>query len=257
MAENENLGSLGRKVFFLHPSAFVQNHIVAELAQEEFEVYVVKNETRLRQVLKMFPDSIVFASINEGMKENAWEDWIKGIRVTSETAGVDIGIIASANDDNLRQKYLEHLKVRGGYTIIKSDPVVANKQLITLLNNMNAKGRRKYIRLLLDRETNTTVNLPMNGTFVNGVIKDISVVGFSCTFADDPALAKNSLLADIQIRLQSQLLKAEGLAFGSRTDGSEKIYVVLFTQKVDSDVRSRIRKYIQSTLQIRMDNDLK
>jgi hypothetical protein len=97
----------------------------------------------------------------------------------------------------------------------------------------------------------------MNGTFVNGIIKDISVVGLSCSFTDDPKLAKNSLYGDIQIRLQTQLLKAEGIIFGSRMDGDEKVYVILFTQRIDPDARIRIRKYIQSTLQSRMDNELK
>jgi hypothetical protein len=131
------------------------------------------------------------------------------------------------------------------------------KQLITILNTVNAKGRRKYIRVIMEKETNITVNLPLNGTFVNGTIKDISVVGFSCSFADDPGLAKNRRFGDIQLRLQTQLLKAEGIVFGSRMDGEDKVYVILFTQRIDPDVRSRIRKYIQTTLQTRMDIELK
>jgi hypothetical protein len=35
MAENENIGPLGKKIFFLHPSALIQNQIITELAQEE------------------------------------------------------------------------------------------------------------------------------------------------------------------------------------------------------------------------------
>ena len=251
------MGSLGRKIFFLHPPAFIQNQVVAELAQEEFEVYVVKDENKLRNVLKKYPDSIVFASINEGMKEGAWAEWIKGIQAAPETAGVEIGVLSLTNDETLKKKYLEALKVRCGYTVIKFDLSSVVKQLITILNAVNAKGRRKYIRVIMEKETNTTVNIPINGTFVNGVIKDISVVGFSCTFAQDPELTKNRLFGDIQLRLQTQLLKAEGIAFGSRMDGNEKIYVILFTQRIDPDVRARIRKYIQSTLQARMDNEIK
>ncbi|MDR2028510.1 MAG: pilus assembly protein PilZ, partial [Treponema sp.] len=61
----------------------------------------------------------------------------------------------------------------------------------------------------------------------------------------------------IQIKLQSMLLKAEGIVFGSRMDGLEKIYVILFTQRIDPDVRVKIRKYIQSNLQAKMDGELK
>jgi hypothetical protein len=40
-------------------------------------------------------------------------------------------------------------------------------------------------------------------------------------------------------------------------DGLSKIYVVLFTQRIDPDVRTRIRKYIQQNLQSKMDAEIK
>jgi hypothetical protein len=49
----------------------------------------------------------------------------------------------------------------------------------------------------------------------------------------------------------------EGIVFGSRMDGSARIYVILFTQRIDPDVRARIRKFIQQNLQARMDMELK
>ena len=256
MIEKDSTDTLGKKVFFLHPSGIIQNQVIAELAQEEFEVYIAKDEVKLRQGLAKYPDSIVFASINEGMRENAWEEWIRGVMGSPNTARVRIGIIASGADESIRHKYVEQFKVPCGYTILKADINGVIKQLVAILNSVNAKGRRKYIRAMTDNETNTSVNLPMNGTFVNGNVKDVSVVGFSCSFAEDPELTKNSLFGDIQIRLQSQLLKAEGIVFGSRMDAGEKTYVILFTQRIDPDVRTRIRKFIQSNLQSKMDQEL-
>ena len=257
MAETDNVYSLGRKIFFLYPSALVQNQIIAELAQEEYEAYITKDEAKLRRALKKYPDSIVFANINDGMKESEWEAWIRAVMGDSQTSGVDIGVVSSVEDANLRHKYLQQIKVRCGFTVLKSEISVLMKQMTDILNSVNAKGRRKYIRALTDKETNITVNLPMNGTFVNGVIRDISTVGFSCSFADDPGIAKNSLFTDIQIRLQTQLLKAEGIIFGSRKDENEKIYVILLTQRTSPDVRTRIRKFIQSLLQSRMESEFK
>ena len=254
MSENT---SLGRKIFFLHPSATIQNQIITELAQEEFEVYVAKDELKLRIALKKYPDSIVFANVNDGMKEKAWEDWIRNVMGSSELSGIGIGVIGYGTDEALRRKYAEQIKVSCGFIALKADTSVVVKQLITVLNSINAKGRRKYIRALTDKEKNITVNLPLNGTYVNGQINDVSVVGFSCSFENDPSLSKNSIFNDIQIRLQSQLLKAEGIVFGSRMDGGQKTYVILFTQRIDPNVKIRIRKYIQSHLQGKMDTELK
>ena len=256
MTENEKSSLLGKKIFFLHPSALVQNQVVSELAQEEFEVYVIKDENKIHHALKIYPDSILFANINEAMKESAWVEFIQKIQKSNETASLNIGIIASSNEENTKRKYTELIKLNCGYTVVKSDISAAIKQLAATLNSVNAKGRRKFIRMVINKEANAIVNLPMNGTFINGSIKDISVVGFSCVFPEDPELKKNSLFGDMQIRLQSQLLKAEGIVFGSRKDGSEEVYVFLFSQRTDQSVRAKIRKYIQTYLQNKMDGEL-
>jgi hypothetical protein len=39
-------------------------------------------------------------------------------------------------------------------------------------------------------------------------------------------------------------------------DGHETIYVFIFTQKINPDVRSKIRTYIQRSLQHKMDKDI-
>jgi len=257
MAEGENSGSFGKKIFFLHPSALVQNQVISELAQEEFEVYVLKDEGKLKQAISLYRDSIVFASINETIKEDAWDKLIREIMGDPANSSVKMGIIASTHNEELKKKYLEQYKVPCGFTVIKTDYADAIKHLIDILNGVDAKGRRKFLRIVMEKDSKATVNLPRNGTYVNGLIKDISVVGFSCIFEVDPSLTKNGIFDDIQLRLQSQLIKAEGIVFGSRMDGNDKCYVVLFSKRIDPSVRTKIRKYIQSTLQNNLEKELR
>jgi len=258
MPEKDSSNTLGRKIFFLYPSAVTQNQIITELAQEEFEVYALKDEHKLKTALEFYPNSVLFASINEVMKENAWEDLIKSIMEKSETSGVDIGIIASVNNEDAHRKYTGRYKIKCGYTVIKSDVNAVIRQLTSLLNSVNARGRRKYTRIIIGKEEpNVSVNLPIDGTYIKGYVKDISVVGFSCIFDEDPGLTKNGLIEDIQLKLQSHLIKAEGIVFGARTDGPDKVYVILFTQRVDPDTRAKVRKYIQTNLQNKLEHELK
>jgi hypothetical protein len=254
--ENSDTGLTGKKIFFLYPSALIQNEILAELAQQEFEVYTVKNYVPMRGVLKRYPDSIVFVNIDAGMSEGEWETWIRGVMGDPALKEVKVGIISANKDENLQQKYLNTFKLPCGYTILKPDPSILIKQLLEILQAADAKGRRKYLRATSDSDQ-TTVNFPLGSAFINGLLKDISTVGFSCAFDKDPEFAKNALFQNVQIKLQSQLLKVEGIVFGSRMDGTSKTYVVLFTQRIDPEVRTRIRKYIQINFQARMDLELK
>jgi len=256
-APDSNSDLIGKKVFFLYPTISVQNRIITELVQQEYEVYVAKNKEKLKRALSKYPDSIVFIDINEQMSEGEWDIWVTGIMEASDMKGVSIGVITSNDDEQIMRKFLLALKVPCGYTVVGHDMERAITQIMAALQGANAKGRRKYIRAIMEKgETSSTVNLPVDGNFVNGVIKDISVVGISCTIAGNPEIPKNTLFKNIQVRLQTNLLKVEGILFGTRTDGADTIYVILFTQRIDPDIRMKIRTYIQHTLQQKMNPDI-
>ncbi|MDR1374112.1 MAG: PilZ domain-containing protein [Treponema sp.] len=248
---------LGKKIFFLYPSTAIQNEIIFELIQQEFEAYVVRDQKTFIRLLKRYPDSLVFADIDEVLSEPDWEAWVRNIMADPALADVKVGIVSAKDDESLMRKYIASVKIQGGYTVIKPDINKAIRQLLEILNLFDAKGRRRFLRATSENEALTTINIPHNNAYVNGVIKDISSTGLSCAFADDPKLEKNSLCQDIQIKLQSALLKLEGIVFGSRIDGLNKIYVVVFTQRIDPSVRIKIRKYIQNNIQAAIDAELK
>jgi len=246
----------GRKIFFLYPTASVKNQVVTELIQNELEVYVAKDHARLAHALKKYPDSVLFVNIDEGMGVQEWEKWILGI--FSAMPEIKIGVFSSNTDEEFREKFVNDLRITCGFMTLKFDMSKTVGQILEVLNALNVKGRRKYLRASTERETTATVNMPFNGNFINGTIKDVSVVGISCAFEQDPGLSKNALVKDIQIRLQTMLLKVEAVVFGSREDNNgEKTYVLLFTQRIDPDVRVKIRVYVQHNLQSKMDFEIK
>jgi len=254
MSEEISSDITGKKVFFLYPTASVKNQIVTELAQQEIEVYVSRNHTKLGRVLKNYPDSIVFVNTDESITDMDWEKWVSAIMTT--VPSVKIGIFSSSSDDEYKDKFIEKLKVPCGFFSLKLDMSKSIAKILEILEAMNVKGRRKYLRATAEREANATMNMPFNGDFINSTIKDISVVDISCVFEHDPILKKNSLHKEMQIRLQSMLLKVEAVVFGSRENNGENIYVLLFTQRIDPEVRVKIRKYIQNNLQSKMDSEI-
>ena len=244
----------GKKIFFLYPTASIQNQVISELAQHELEVYVSKRHDRLLHVLKKYPDSIVFANIDEGISEIEWGKWIDTVKITQPD--VSIGVLSAAVDEEKRGKYLKNPKIVCGFIPLRKDMTKEIGQILAALEKVNAKGMRKYLRATTEREANANLNLPFNGDILNAVVKDISVVGVSCVFAKDPEFSKNTLVKDVQIRLQTMLLKVEAIVFGCYENSERKIYVLIFTQRTDPDVRVKIRKYIQHNLQQKMDPEL-
>jgi len=250
--QDSNSIESGKKIFFLYPTAPIMNQIITELIQHEYEAYVAKNHTRLARVIKKFPDSIIYVNVDENMPINEWETWINDILTV--TPSIKFGFFSSSIDGEVRKKLNNNISC--GFFHLKLDMNQYITTILEVLELMNAKGKRKYLRACTEKEINAVINMPFGGDFLNGTIKDISVVGTSCVFKHDPELSKNSLLKDIQLRLQSILLKVEAVIFGSREVLGEKLYVMLYTQRTDPDVRVKIRKYIQMNLQHKMDLEI-
>ena len=238
---------VGKKIFFLYPSPSVQNQVITELIQQEFEVYISKNHTSLARALKKYQDSIVYINIDEAMPVLEWEKWINSVR--SELPNIRFGVFSSNNDEEFMDKVTKELHITCGFIISKLGMSKMTGKILEILNAINVKGRRKYLRVNTEHETTATVNMPYNGEFIKGVIKDISVVGISCSFESDIDLKKNTVFKGVQLRLQSMLLNVEAIVFGARVSENEKVYVMLFSQRIDSEVRVKIRKYIQQNLQ--------
>ncbi|MDR3122917.1 MAG: pilus assembly protein PilZ [Treponema sp.] len=257
MDQENSVEILGKKIFFLYPAALVQNEVVEELIQEEYEVYIIKDEEKLRKILAKYPDSMVMVNINEQLPEEKWETWIRNLMSDPATVKAAVGILAPSGDENLQRKYVNTIKVQCGYIQVKADSRSLTKQVLAALKAANAKGLRKYIRVAPENEAMTSINLPINNQYIKGSIKDISAAGLSCVFEKDPGLGKNSLCRNVQIKLQSILLKIEGIVFGFRIDGDTKIYVIVFTQRTDPAVRTKIRIYAHNVMQARLDAEFK
>jgi hypothetical protein len=243
----------GRKIFFLNPPPPVQNEVVDELIQREYEAYVARDRTALRRTLKNLPGSIIFIDIDQAVTEKEWESWIREVMKAEDLEDVRIGILTGNRSDLLQNKYANMLKLPGGYTMIHRDLKITVTQILNILNANNAKGRRKYLRAAVEKEGQTVVNFPSGGRFLSGTIGDISTAGFSCSFAEDPEFTPNSTFSNVQIKLKHIIINVEVTILGFRPDDKNKIYVALFTNRISPDAQVKIRKYIQTTLQARMD----
>ncbi|MDR2376109.1 MAG: pilus assembly protein PilZ [Treponema sp.] len=251
--EEASVDCIGRKIFFLNPLPPIRNIVINDLIQREYETYAVTDRVILRRLLKDFPGCIIFIDIDQVIGEKEWESWIREVQKNGELTDIRLGIVTANRNDALQNKYANMLHLPCGYTMIHRDLNITIAQIVNILNVNNAKGRRKYLRASVSNEAQTMVNFPVGSQFVSGAIRDISTTGFSCSFAEDPNFSKNSLFANVQIKLKHIILNVETVIFGFRTEENSRVYVSLFTERLSPDSKSKIRKYIQGNLQAKMD----
>ena len=129
-AKGSDSDLVGKKVFFLYPTAVIQNRIIDELVQNEYEIYIARDKDTLRRVLRKYSDSIVFIDINEKLSEKEWEVWVRAVMEAPDTKNTCIGIVTAYDDAVIRQKYLNVLKIKCGYTVLRFELDKAIKQII-------------------------------------------------------------------------------------------------------------------------------
>ena len=239
---------LGKKVFFLYPPSVIQDDLIMRLLDQEYEVYMLKDHVAALRLFALFPDSICFINIDAGMGEKEWESWIRRVMSDPATRGISIGIISYNTDETLQKKYLMDIGIPCGFVKLKLGTEQSAKILLATLKAAEAKGRRKYVRATCGHDTLSSLNIREGQLNVSGNLVDISVVGFSCVLDPDPMLPKNVVLHDIQLRLRGTIIGTEAIIFGKR-DGEHPVYVMLFTQRMESLTRQKIRSYIQTALQ--------
>jgi len=249
MEQSENYG---KKVFFLYPHSVIQEDLVEHIVQNEFEVYLVNNHSRLLPVLKKFPGSILFINIDARLKESEWEEYVRTIMQTPETASTQIGILTYNDDKELAKKYLMDLMIPGGYIQLKLGLKESTKIILKTLIANEARGKRRFVRVACPVNTVNEFNVGMYEKMYTGYIKDISSAGMACYFYDSVDLPVKTVLERMQLKLKRRIVMVNGVIAGKREDQNGMVYVILFSQYISTDAKQKLTGFVNNTLQAQM-----
>lgn len=244
MAETHNLG---KKIFFLYPHSVIQDELIEQMLDDEYEVYMIKDHKRALDIMKQNPGSICFVNIDEGLNEPEWEAYVRDLVAEKETSGILVGILSYNSDKDLMQKYLMEVGVQCGYIQLKLGLEESAAIIRKVLTANEARGRRRYVRAICEQDPLSQVNITTDAGTLTGNILDISSVGISCSFEHDPMYEKNTLLSNVQLVLRGARVKTEGVVLGFREEDVRR-YVILF-KGLSAESKKKIRKYIYATLQ--------
>ena len=249
----ENSSDRGRKVFFLYPHSVIQEDLVEHIVQNEFEVYLVNNHTKMIDILKKYPDSILFINIDARLKEHEWEQYVRRIMNDPATGDIQIGIMTYNEDKELAKKYLMDIMVSGGYIQLKLGLKESTKIILKTLIANEARGKRRFVRAACPTNIVNEFNVGIREKMYSGYIKDISSAGMACYFYESLDLSPKTPLERMQLKLKRRIVMVNGIIAGKRQDKDGIVYVILFTQYVSTDAKQKITNFVHKTLQADMD----
>jgi hypothetical protein len=247
---------VGKKVFFVAPNSVVQKEMMADLVQQEYEVHLVPDVSKAKQLFAKYPDCIAFLNIDDGLSEEGWEEFIRDVQADPALKQVRLGILTYNSDPELARRYLMEHQVPCGFVKLTLKRGESTAIILKVLEANEARGRRRYLRIPC--RDNTRLNFLDRTTTVEGRVVDISSVGMACVMDPDKAWPKHSVLESVQLKLNASVCMVNGIVMGSRRlERGDNLYVILFDPKMAQAQRDKIRTYIQWSLQSAIDDDLR
>jgi hypothetical protein len=248
---------IGKKVFFLYPHSVIQEELIAQIVQNEFEIYLVNDHKRLKKLLEKYNDSIVFINIDERLKEDEWKKYVRDLLTNEATKNVQVGILTYNENKELAQTYLMDIGVSAGYVQLKLGLKESSKIILKTLVVNEAKGKRKFVRAKCPKNSKTEFNVQVFGKNYQGEIIDISSAGMACFFHTSVDIPTRTELDKLQLKLKSRIVMLSGIVAGRRSDDQGRtVYVILFTSYISAEAKQRISEFIYRTLQNEMEREL-
>lgn len=252
---DQQLDAQGKKIFFLYPHSVIREEMLDILIMAGYETYTLLDEKKARKLLAMFPGSIMFINIDEGLKEHEWEAYTREVMEDPKTKDSRLGIMSYNQDRALMQKYLMDLAIPCGYIQLKLGLQESTKIILNALEANEARGRRKYLRADCQDDIHATMNYKSDTGIFYGKILDISSAGIAARIEKFANLPSNSLLREVQLKLRGGLIMTDMILMGRRHD-NQAVYILLFGSKMNQENKLIIHHYIKQCLQKYID-DLK
>ena len=237
---------LGRLIFFLYPGNNVQ--LIKNIFMNEFVIYPINDPDKLIKLLKEFPSSIILINIDFN-KEFNWKNYIKKIQEDKILKEVSINIISNNKKALINLSGIENLFYLDGKSNILD-------LIIKYLENNYAKGRRKYIRIELEKENKIEFNIKEGNKIQKGFITNINSKAGVFNFNNKSfQLNPGTKINNIEFTINGIFYILSGTVFRSIESFNENLYVIIFDMEhMKTHYTEGIQNYIYKIMQQTMAN---
>ena len=239
----------GRKIFFVSPSFVIEKFLFENLRKNEYEVYIINDYRKAKNILSIYTDSLCFINIDsEELSYSEWFNYMKSFSLIESLKGTYLGVMTESASWEDKDKFLMNIRLPGGFNqVAKTEQFLNN--FIAILDLNGAKGRRKYIRLDTRGAEDVSGYMTYQGKLFTINIKDISSAGFAITYKQDiiSLFQKNTLIRNLCISVGRKSMVCSCIVFNTQpnTDGTA-MSVLMLTNENPESTKTYIRDYIFS-----------
>ncbi len=236
----------GRKVFFINPSIIIESFLIDNLRKNEYEVYIIRDYRKAKNVLSKFSDSMCFVNIDSELSFSQWFNFMKSFSVSDNLSSIYLGIVSELAGLEDKDKFMMNLRLPGGFNMISKNEKSINR-FMAILDLNGAKGRRKYLRLDTRENKDISGYMTFEGKLYAISLKDLSSAGFAITYKDTivSLFQKNTLIRNLCISVGRKSMVCSCIVFNTQPVASgTAMSVLMLTNENPETTKTYIRNYI-------------
>ncbi len=249
----------GRKVFFIMPGISLESQILDRLRLMEYEVYVIDDYHKAKPILRKNPDSICYVCINDKLTLMGWHKFMKSFEDESVFSPLDMGIISHYITEDKRNEFLNELQYDAGFIVQDKVGDAVLHEIIKNLDNLQAKGIRKYVRASCINEQQADLLWIKDNRMFKLKIIDISSVGVAAKLSSNQANAIyiNQIVEACTLNIRTDQILVDIKITAVKSAGDFLLVVIMFNSSTPAQSVAKIRHYIAENLQESIDSSIK
>ena len=168
-------GAFGRKIYFIHPSFLVRRNLIPQLCNMEYEIYIIPDYKKAKDILRKNPDSICYINMDVDLRPEGWINFVQSFEKDDVLSTIYIGVTSERTSKTTREDFVTQCTLPAGFIQTTSATPDATKIVAREIKNF---GESKPKMLILNI-TNTTEEqkAKLRGAikFFTGELNNISV----------------------------------------------------------------------------------
>ena len=234
----------GRKTFFIAPdTSLIPKAYLEEFMLLGYQAYVINDDyvcsmqTKVREITRLYPDSILYFNIDASIDGIDWKSYISELQ---EYLGHEIliGIFYLSrqnpqDEEKIKKLYVDDIRVKAGCFALSAHNHNNFDSILKVLENAGARGRRNHVRAFCD--SSSCVKFERKGQSCTANLLDINISYFRCD------LQKNTSTIDIFEKIRDVSLTVNGISFVSdavlimkRTMNDRDLCIFMFIKRDDT-----------------------
>ncbi len=251
-------GTFGRKVYFIHPSFLVRRNIIPHLCNMEYEVYILPDYKKAKNILRKNPESVCYINIDVDLKPDGWINFIKSFETDEALSTIYFGATTERSNKATRDDFMTKCTLPAGFLQTTSATPDAARIVSDILEMINSKGVRRYVRASCLGDKTATVACEAGGKFLSYRLQDISSVGLACTIPlrDMEYFQEKSILRNTTLSLGKTQLLCSTVVYAVKREQDHATMILLFMKGTANDLKNIVRQYIFDLHQNQLDTEL-